>query len=292
MRKKGQSNKRCAPKKDHSSGLSFFLNFQVLAVPEIGNSAAKAAAQADFVILSMHRKSQLSVQTRDWIERWSGFITDSKSALGALLDQPGMKRGTVASTLDYLRKVADRKGISFHREQTYIEFATRYSDPEKREEYVKSLEFELVLANGAVYSQKGKFYAVDRNVDVKTGTIRFEAIFPNPGNILRPGQFARVRATTETRKGALLIPQEAVTELQGNYQVAVVTSDNKASIRPVKVGDRFGPMWEIKDGLQAGEKVVVQGVQKVHDEEPVTAKPWIPPAGTPTIVGATGPKQL
>jgi len=89
-------------------------NFQVLAVPEIGNSAAKAAAQADFVILSMHRKAQLSVQTRDWIERWSGLITDNKPALVVLLDQRGMKRGTVASTLDYLRKVADRKGISFY----------------------------------------------------------------------------------------------------------------------------------------------------------------------------------
>ena len=89
-------------------------SFQVLAVPEIGNSAAKAAAQADFVILSMHRKAQLSVQTRDWIERWSELITDNKPALVVLLDQRGMKRGTVASTLDYLRKVADRKGISFY----------------------------------------------------------------------------------------------------------------------------------------------------------------------------------
>ena len=89
-------------------------NFQVLAVSEMGNAAAKAAAQADFVILSMHRKAQLSAQTRDWIERWSGLITDNKSALVALLDQPGMKRGTVASTLDYLRKVADRNGISFY----------------------------------------------------------------------------------------------------------------------------------------------------------------------------------
>jgi hypothetical protein len=94
-------------------------NFQVLAVPQIGNSAAKAAAQADLEIFSMHRKAQLSVQTRDWIERWSGLITDSKSALVALLDQPGMKRGTVVSTLDYLRKVADRKGISFYTHTTF-----------------------------------------------------------------------------------------------------------------------------------------------------------------------------
>jgi len=94
-------------------------NFRVLAVPEIGNSAAKAAAQADFVIVSMHRKAQLSVQTRDWIERWSGLITDNKSALVALLDQPGMKHGTVPSTLYYLRKVADRKGIRFYTHTTF-----------------------------------------------------------------------------------------------------------------------------------------------------------------------------
>jgi hypothetical protein len=94
-------------------------NSQVLAVPEIGISAAKAAAQADFVILSMGCKAQLSVRTRDWIERWSGLITDSRSALVALLDQPGRRRGTVASTLEYLRKVADRKGISFYTNTTF-----------------------------------------------------------------------------------------------------------------------------------------------------------------------------
>ena len=91
----------------------------MLAVPQIGNSAAKAEAQADLVILSMYRKAQVSVQTRDWIERWSGLMTDSKSALVALLDQPGMKCGTVASTLDYLRKIADRKGISFYTHTTF-----------------------------------------------------------------------------------------------------------------------------------------------------------------------------
>ena len=156
---------------------------------------------------------------------------------------------------------------------------------------MKSLEFELVLANGTVYSQKGKCYAVDRSVDVRTGTIRFEAIFPNPGNILRPGQFARLRATTEIRKGALLVPQEAVTELQGNYQVAVVTSDNKASIRPVKVGDRFGAMWEIKEGVDPGEKVVVQGIQKVREGAPVIAKRWMSPAETSALAEAHKPKH-
>jgi len=94
-------------------------NFQALAFPDIGNSAAEAAARADIVIFSMHRKARLSVQTRDWIERWSGLISDNRSALVVMLDQPGIRRGTAASTLDYLRKVADRKGISFYTHSTF-----------------------------------------------------------------------------------------------------------------------------------------------------------------------------
>ena len=213
--------------------------------------SSKGLSEADLAAL---KSAELNLQ-------YAKITAPVDGVAGFATAQVGDLVGPSTGSLTTVSQVDPIKAVVTASEQTYIEFATRYSDPEKREEYLKSLEFELVLANGAVYSQKGKFYAVDRNVDVKTGTIRFEAIFPNPGNILRPGQFARVRATTETRKGALLIPQEAVTELQGNYQVAVVTSDNKASIRPVKVGDRFGPMWEIKDGLQAGEKVVVQGVQ-------------------------------
>jgi membrane fusion protein (multidrug efflux system) len=100
-----------------------------------------------------------------------------------------------------------------------------------------------------------------------------------------------VRATTETRKGALLVPQEAVTELQGNYQVAVIGSDNKASIRPVKVGDRFGAMWEITEGVEPGEQVVVQGIQKVREGAPVTAKRWMPPAETPALAEADKSKH-
>jgi RND family efflux transporter MFP subunit len=258
----------------------------------ISQQERDAALQAAESSKGLSEADRAAVKSAELNLQYTNITAPVDGVAGFATAQVGDLVGPSTGSLTTVSQVDPIKAVVTAGEQTYIEFATRYSDPEKREEYEKSLEFELVLANGAVYSQKGKFYAVDRNVDVKTGTIRFEAIFPNPGNILRPGQFARVRATTETRKGALLIPQEAVTELQGNYQVAVVTSDNKASIRPVKVGDRFGPMWEIKDGLQAGEKVVVQGVQKVHDEAPVAAKPWTPPAGTPTIVGATGRRQL
>lgn len=244
-------------------------------------AAAKGDTEAD----------QAAVNSAELNLEYTKITAPIDGIAGFATAQVGDLVGPSTGLLTTISQVDPIKAVITASEQAYTEFATRYSDPEKREEYLKSVEFELVLANGAVYPQRGKFYAVDRNVDVQTGSIRFEAIFANPENILRPGQFARVRATTETRKGALLVPQEAVTELQGNYQVAVIDSDNKASIRPVKVGDRFGAMWEIKEGVDPGEKVVVQGVQKVQDGALVTAKPWTPPAGTPAIVDATGPKQ-
>jgi RND family efflux transporter MFP subunit len=136
---------------------------------------------------------------------------------------------------------------------------------------------ELILVNG-IYPSKGSFIFTDRQVDLGTGTIRVAAAFPNPRNILRPGQYGRVRAATITKKGALLVPQRAVTELQGSYQVAVVGSDNKVSIRPVKVGERVGTMWIINEGLKPGERVVVEGVQKVRDGALVSPKTINPPS--------------
>ena len=144
--------------------------------------------------------------------------------------------------------------------------------------YVKGLQFDLILSNGSVYPDKGKFYALDRNLDPKTGSIRYEVTFPNPGGRLRPGQFGKVRFVADMKKGAMVIPQEAVSELQGSYQVAVVDQDNKVSIRPVKMGERIGAMWEVTDGLKPGDKVVVQGIQKAREGAQVTVKDWTPPA--------------
>src|SRR5713101_2672524 len=132
--------------------------------------------------------------------------------------------------------------------------------------------FDLILADGTVYPRKGTLLLTDRQVDVTTGSIRVVCAFPNPNNILRPGQFGRVRAAGETRNGALLVPQRAVTELQGSYQVAVVGGDNKVAIRPINVGERVGSMWIIESGVRAGELVVVEGLQKVRDGSPVKIK--------------------
>src|SRR6266446_2736449 len=162
-------------------------------------------------------------------------------------------------------------------EGPFTDFVSRHPDPKERDAYIRSREFELILGNGTVYPHKGKFYALDRNLDLKTGSIRYEVTFPNPGNNLRPGQFGKVRFVADTKKNTLVVPQEAVSELQGNYQVVVVDQDNKAHIRPVKMGERIGSMWEVTEGLKPGERVVVQGLQKAREGAPVTVKDWTQP---------------
>jgi membrane fusion protein (multidrug efflux system) len=132
---------------------------------------------------------------------------------------------------------------------------------------------ELTLTDGSIYPKKGKILLADRQVDPNTGTIRIVAAFPNPGNILRPGQYGRVRVETSIKKGALLLPQSAVAQSQGSYQVAVVGSDHKVSMRAVKPGEKVGTMWVIDEGLKPGEQVVVEGLQKLREGTVVTPVP-------------------
>jgi membrane fusion protein (multidrug efflux system) len=158
-------------------------------------------------------------------------------------------------------------------EKGYLNYIKENPDAAKRAEQEKQLGLEMILADGSLYPHEGSFSFADRQVDVKTGTLRLQGLFPNPGNILRPGQFARVRAITSTKKGALLVPQRAVTELQGSYQVAVVGKDNKVEIRPVKVAQRIGTQWIIDAGLKPGERVVAEGIQRVRADITVNPKP-------------------
>jgi RND family efflux transporter MFP subunit len=137
------------------------------------------------------------------------------------------------------------------------------------------LQLELILADGSTYPHKGKFSFADRQVNQSTGAIQLTGLFPNPGNRLRPGQYGRVRSAIGTSAGALLIPQRAVTELQGGYQVAVVDSANTVGIRKVKLGDKTGSMWIVAEGLKAGERVVAEGVQKAHAGTQVRPKPFV-----------------
>jgi RND family efflux transporter MFP subunit len=197
--------------------------------------------------------------------------------VGFANNQVGDLVGPSTGPLTTMSQIDPIKAIVTAGEGPFTDFVSRHPDATERNAYIKTLDFELILSNGEVYPQKGKFYALDRNLDTKTGSIRYYVTFPNPGNILRPGQFGKVRFVADMKKGAMVIPQEAVNELQGSYQVAVVADDNKVSIRPVKMGERIGAMWEVTEGLKPGDKVVVQGIQKAREGAQVTAKEWTPP---------------
>ncbi len=138
----------------------------------------------------------------------------------------------------------------------------------------KNIEHEMILADGSRYPYKGRLYAINRQVEAKTGTLQMEAIFPNPGNLLRPGQFVRVIVTTGIRKNALLVPQRAVIELQGMYQVAIVRPDRRIELRRVRVGEQIGDRWIIDEGVESGETVVAEGVQKVREGALVSPAPF------------------
>ena len=160
-------------------------------------------------------------------------------------------------------------------EGEWLEWRQRYPSETSTEAAAKALHLQLILADGSTYPREGTFDFADRQVDVGTGAIRIAALFSNPDAILRPGGYARVRAVIRTERDALVVPQRAVSELQGSYQVAVVDQENKVSIRPVKVGDTSGSEWVISEGLKAGERVVAEGVQKVRPGMVVSPKPFL-----------------
>jgi membrane fusion protein (multidrug efflux system) len=160
-------------------------------------------------------------------------------------------------------------------EQEYLGYTRPSLSDAAQNGRLDQLELELILADGTTYPEKGKFYFADREVDPKTGAIRMAGVFPNQGNLLRPGQYGRVRAITSVKEEALLVPQRAVTELQGIYQVAVVGSDNKVNIRPVKLGEKSGAMWVVEDGLKPGESIVAEGTLKVRPGMTVSPKPYL-----------------
>ena len=177
---------------------------------------------------------------------------------------------TVLTTVSQVEPIKAYFAIS---EQQYLKLADRISAvAEGRRRGGEQKILQLVLSDGSVYPRRGSVVLADRQVDVKTGTIRMAGAFENPGGILRPGMFGRVRAVTGVDKAALLVPQRAVVEAQGSYSVVVVDSSNQASIRPVKVGERVGQMWVITDGIKAGEQVIAEGMQKAREGVTVRSK--------------------
>ncbi len=238
---------------------------------ETAKSAIVAANAAVEAAKASVKTAELNLSFTKITSPIDGVAGIAQAQVGNLI-QPNGPALTTVSTLDPI------KAYFTLSEQEYLDYARRESIQRKWGAGASGLELELVLADGSTYSHKGKFFVADRQVDQKTGAIRLAGIFPNPGNTLRPGQYARVRAITSKREGALLIPQRAVSELQGSYRVAVVGDDNKVSVRPVKVGPRVGTMWVIDDGLKPGERVVAEGTQKVRPDAIVNPKPFSTPA--------------
>jgi len=212
--------------------------------------AAKAAVEAARVNLGFTRLASPI----------DGIAGKAQVQIGNLVSPAG---GTI-TTVSTLEPIKAEFTVS---EQEYLSFNRRAHD-------LNRLQLELILADGTTYPQKGKFLFADRQVDPSTGAILLIGQFPNPGNILRPGQYAKVRATVGTVENALLVPQRAVTELQGNYQVAVVGDGNKVAIENVKVGDRVGTQWLINEGLKPGQLVIADGVMKVRPGIQVNPKPF------------------
>ena len=190
----------------------------------------------------------------------SGIAGIAKVGIGDL-----MTPNTVMSTVSTVDPIYVDFSIS---EQDYLRFVKAGTG------HKAGADLELILGDGSTFESRGHALLVNREVDSRTGTIQVRAEFPNPGNVLRPGQYARIRATTDERQNALLIPQKAISELQGVYQVGVVGPDNKVVIRAVKPGPQFGDMWVIESGLQPQEKVVVDGLQRIRDGMTVAPTPF------------------
>jgi membrane fusion protein (multidrug efflux system) len=240
--------------------------------------AAKAAVEAAKAAV---RRAEINLSFTKITSPINGIAGIATAQIGDLV---GPSTNSVLTTVSTLNPIKVYVPVS---EQAYLEHVAA----EKRHEITpQEFVFTMFLATGEQYPYKGKFSFLDRSVNVRTGTITVAALFPNPGNVLRPGQFARVKVLTTILKGALLVPQKSVAELQGAYQVAVVSPANVVEIRPVKVGERYGTWWVISQGLKPGERVAAQGVQKVKQGEKVTPKlVKVKPPAKPETSGGTAP---
>ncbi len=203
-----------------------------------------------------------------------GIAGIAQAQVGNLVGPAQTGALTTVSTIDPIK-------VSFTvPEQDYIEYIKNSAASDELLVKPDKFKIQLKLSDGSIYPKPGKFYAIDRQVDPRTGTLTVETVFPNPDSALRPGQFGRVRLTVGTRRGALLVPQRAVTEMQGRFQVAIVSPDNKVEIKNVQPGNRFNDLWEINQGLRPGERVVAEGVQKIKQGMAVSPVPYSAQTGT------------
>jgi membrane fusion protein (multidrug efflux system) len=236
------------------------------------DDAVQANEEAKAAVISAAaqvEQAQLNLGFTSITSPIDGIPSIARAQIGDLVG-PGSGELTTVSTVDPIKAYYNVT------EQAYIDFTRKFGTESIRVGQLKQLEIDLILADGTIYPKRGQIFAVDRQIGATTGALRIEALFPNPDYSLRPGEFARVRVKIDTQHDSLLIPQRAVSELQGNFQVAVVDADNKVHLQPVKVGDRSGDLWVIREGLQPGQRVIVEGLQKVREGTIVTTTNFAP----------------
>ncbi len=240
---------------------------------ELSTRASVEAAQAAV------EEAQLNLGFTRITSPVDGIAGIAKAQLGDLVGPNMPTELTAVSSVDPIKAYIN---VS---EQEYLNVNKSSPIPEK-------IPLELILADGSVYPHKGHLALADRQIDPTTGTLKVGSLFANPGNRLRPGGYGLVRAVMLVKKGALLIPQRSVTDMQGKFLVAVVGADNKVSIRPVKVAERIGSDWIIEEGLKPGDKVVAEGTQKVKPDMVVNPQPFDPEAAAKAAAAkAAAPTQ-
>jgi len=231
---------------------------------ETAVSAEQAASAAVDATKASREDAKLNLGYTNVYSPIDGLVGKSQVKPGNLVGRGENTLLTVVSNVDTIHV---RSNLS---ERDYLRLARAKGRSNPSAEEKKENNLELVLADGTVHKYKGNLVFADRAIDPKTGTLGIEASFPNPDHFLRPGQYARLRAVIDEKKDAILVPQTAVQELQGTYSVAVVGNDNKVTLRQVQAGERVGALWLIDSGLNAGEKVIVEGLQKVREGSQVT----------------------
>ncbi|MFQ3670132.1 MAG: efflux RND transporter periplasmic adaptor subunit [Verrucomicrobiia bacterium] len=227
-------------------------------------AAAKANLQAALANLEA---AKINLGFTEIVSPIEGIAGQALAQVGDLVGGGDGKLLTTVSTIDPIRALFNVSEQEYLKAAEDIAAAVRNPNPGERK-----ATLELVLADGSVYPHRGTFDFVDRQIDPATGTLRAAALFPNPEGILRPGSFAKVRAAVDVVEGGLLVPQEAVRELQGGTQVIVVDGSDQAEIRQVTTGFRVGRLWLIREGLNPGERVVVEGLQRITRNGPVRVR--------------------
>ncbi|MGA8570142.1 MAG: efflux RND transporter periplasmic adaptor subunit [Candidatus Binataceae bacterium] len=239
--------------------------------------ATAAQVQADQAAVETARLNLEWTQVHSLINGIAGI---AKTQVGDLVSPTSLL--TTVSQLDPIK-------VEFPiSEREYLHFAEQIKQHQKEGRAKDEPDLQMILADGSTYKYRGHFYVANRQVNVQTGTILIQGLFPNPGNILRPGLYAKIRSATDVQRGALLVPQAAVLETQGQYQVAVVDAENRVSLRTVKTGKQTGNLRIIEDGLKPGERVITQGLQRVSDGMEV--QPRLAPA-EPDNAAAPAPAQ-